>query len=535
LRRSWRAWTKRYTFEGSTLKKVRIVYQAFFLVLFFLLLGMTTQSLMGGYPVSIFLEADPLVALGTMLSSGTLYLGLAWAAVIVGITLVFGRIFCSWICPLGIINHIAGLIFPKKKTDAQKMAENRPRPMYNLKYYLLVFFLVSAAFGSLQIGLMDPICVLVRSFSTSIFPAAHELNKDLYPQLNFNWGWVIGGLFIAIVLANRIIPRFWCRALCPLGALLGVLSRFSVFRIHRNLDACTNCNKCVEVCDGAAEPQASTKQSECLMCFNCIADCPHDALSYAFLPPTEGSEDMVQLGRRELFGSVVAGAAFLPLNRASHLNPREQGLPKAYDAQLIRPPGSLPEDQFLSACIKCDECIKVCPTNVLQPAGFEAGLEGLWTPIAEYRLGNCLQRCNLCGEVCPTGAISRFSIKDRLGNLDEGVEPIRMGTAFYDKGRCLPYSMDTPCVKCEEFCPTSPKAIWSIEIEKLDRHGKSIMLQQPRVDIDRCIGCGSCEWACPVSEPAVYVTNAHESRAENKRLKLVHASPQSQDCEKSHS
>lgn len=523
LRRNVRRTSKRvrarYWTEVSTLKKLRIAYQVFFLTLFFLMLGMTTETLLGSYPTSIFLEASPLVALGTMLSSGTLYMGLAWAGVIVLITLIFGRIFCSWICPLGIINHLTGLLFPKKKTEAERVAENRPRPLYNLKYYLLSFFLIAAAFGSLQVGLMDPICLTVRSFSTSLLPATHELYSALYPQLNFNWGWVIGGIFIAVVLANRWIPRFWCRALCPLGALLGVLSRFSLFRIHRNLTNCTNCNKCVEVCDGAAEPQATTKQSECLMCMSCIAECPHDALSYKFMPPAEGSEDMVALGRRELFGSVIAGAAFLPLNRASHLNSREEGLPKAYDSDLIRPPGSLPEDQFLASCIKCDECIKVCPTNVLQPAGFEAGLEGLWTPISVYKLGNCLQRCNLCGDVCPTGAIQKFSIADRIGNLEQ--KPIRAGTAFYNKGRCLPWSMDTECVKCEEFCPTSPKAIWSIEITKVDRHGNTITLQQPRVDIDKCIGCGSCEWACPVSEPAVYVTNAHESRAENKRLKLV--------------
>ena len=525
LRTGWAKALKRVRLrlgqDNRTLKRIRLAYQVFFLTLFFLLLGLTTQSLLGGFDVNLFLEASPLVALGTLLSSGTLYLGLAWAGVIVAITLIFGRIFCSWICPLGIINQISGLLFPRKRTEDENIAVNRPRALYNLKYYILTAMLVAAAFGSNQIGLMDPICVVTRSFATSFFPAAHEFAPTVLPQLNFNWGWVIGGLFLAIVLANRIIPRFWCRALCPLGALLGVLSRVSLFRIHRNLDTCTNCNKCVAACDGAAEPQATTKQSECLMCFNCIAECPHDALSYGFMPPAETTEDFIQLDRRAIVGSVLAGAAWLPLNRASQLNTRESSLPKAYDSKLIRPPGSLPEDQFLAACIKCDECIKVCPTNVLQPAGFEAGLEGLWTPIAQYRLGNCLQRCNLCGDVCPTGAITKFSLADRIGDREAEKPPIRAGTAFYEHGRCLPWSMDTACVKCEEFCPTSPKAIWSLEVTKVDRNGNTITLQQPRVDIDKCIGCGSCEWACPVSEPAVYVTNAHESRATNKRLKLV--------------
>ncbi len=506
--------------DSRTLKRLRVAYQVFFLSLFFLLLGLTTQASLGGFDVNVFLEASPLVALGTLLSTGTLYMGLAWAGLIVAITLVFGRIFCSWICPLGILNQLSALIFPRPRTEEESIAVNRPRNLYHLKYYILVFMLVAAVFGSLQVGLMDPICLVVRSVSTSILPATHELHPSLSPQLNFNWGWVIGGIFLAILLANRIIPRFWCRALCPLGALLGVFSKVSVFRIHRNLDNCTNCNKCVAACDGAAEPQATTKQSECLMCMNCIAECPHDALSYSFMPPKEGSESFVALDRRAAVGSLLAGAAWLPLNRASHLNTRESSLPKAYDPKLIRPPGSLPEEHFLAACIKCDECIKVCPTNVLQPAGLEAGLEGLWTPISVYRLGNCLQRCNLCGDVCPTGAISKFSVFDRIGAPPEK-KPIRAGTAFYDHGRCLPWSMDTTCVKCEEFCPTSPKAIWSLEVTKLDRNGNTITLQQPRVDIDKCIGCGSCEWACPISDPAVYITNAHESRAENKRLKLV--------------
>jgi ferredoxin len=173
--------------------------------------------------------------------------------------------------------------------------------------------------------------------------------------------------------------------------------------------------------------------------------------------------------------------------------------------------------------------MKVCPNNALHPAFFEAGVEGLWTPMLVPRIGYCEHSCVLCGQVCPTGAIRKIDERAKLGI---GQPPIRIGTAMYDTGRCLPWAMATPCIVCEEFCPTSPKAIWLEPVEvpkRLGQHGPNgepppmttVKLQRPHVDPALCIGCGACEKVCPVvDKPAVYVTNAGESRSRTNVILL---------------
>ena len=208
------------------------------------------------------------------------------------------------------------------------------------------------------------------------------------------------------------------------------------------------------------------------------------------------------VGRRELVLAGVFGLLFFPMARLSG------GVRKNFSAGVIRPPGSVAEDEFLRRCIKCDQCIRVCPTNVLQPALFEAGLEGLWTPIMISKMGWCELNCTLCSQVCPTGAIREISIAEKLGvGPFEAKGPIKTGTAFYNQGRCLPWAMDTSCVVCEEVCPVSPKAIFTRNVEVTDRWGATIELKRPYIDPVKCIGCGICEHECPVKDdPAVYVT-----------------------------
>jgi formate hydrogenlyase subunit 6/NADH:ubiquinone oxidoreductase subunit I len=168
--------------------------------------------------------------------------------------------------------------------------------------------------------------------------------------------------------------------------------------------------------------------------------------------------------------------------------------------------------------------MKVCPNNALHPALGEAGLEGLWSPTMVPRIGYCEPSCVLCSEVCPTGAIWQITPKEKGWVVGVGAaagQPVRLGTAFYDRGRCLPWAMATECIVCEEWCPTSPKAIYLRPVEVTDSTGTVKQIRQPYVDPDRCVGCGACEFACPVKDqPAVYVTSIGESRSKTNQILL---------------
>ena len=532
----------------------RILSQVFFFSLFIFLLWVTWFSRLGGYPVSLFLELDPLVGFATALSTHTVYRWLWRGLIILVPTLLLGRFFCNWLCPYGSLHQFIGWLFNIRK-NRDDIDKNRYRSVFQFKYYLLIIFIVLALFGSLQIGLLDPICLLVRSVAVAISPAADMLSAKLdltflssapgaSEQRIFDGAWFVGLMLLGLVGMNLVIPRFFCRVLCPLGAFLGYLSRFSLWRIDRDLSKCTDCNLCLRRCEGAADPQAALRKSECFVCFNCIDDCPEDALSYKLVPLSlkdriqgkVGSDDATLLGRkviskiaeteitgpalprRRVFFATMGGALAFPFLRLSKaVNNR------GYNEKTIRPPGSVAEEEFLERCIKCDQCINVCPTNVLQPSTLiQGGLEGVWTPVMDFAVGFCQLNCTLCSEVCPTGAIQKISPLEKLGRGPfEEKGPIRLGTAFFNRGRCLPWAMETPCVVCEEVCPVSPKAIGSYEETITRWDGKKVELKRPYMRPELCIGCGICEHECPVmDDAAVYVTTIGETRSKERSLLL---------------
>jgi len=453
---------------------VRIIVQAVVMALFLSCVLVTTFACLDEMPALVFwvgkfLEIDPLIAVATTITTHTLYKGLLWSLVILVPTLFLGRFFCNWICPFGILHHFVGWVFNTRNTQ-QKIESNRYRPIYAIKYYLLGAMLIAAVFGTLQIGLLDPICLLHRSLTTSVLPALNAptpvaawLGEPRTHQL----AWVIGFLVVFFVSMNLVIPRFFCRVLCPLGALLGVLSRFALWRIERDPQTCTNCGLCSKNCEGACDPHAQLRMSECFVCFNCIEDCPHGSLKFAFLPKREHEVTWPDIARRKVVFAGVMGVLFYPFARLSGRATKD------FSSKVIRPPGAVEELEFLERCIKCDQCIRVCPTNVLQPAMLEAGVEGVWTPVMNFRIGFCQLNCTACGQVCPTGAIQRLSVDQKLGmgeHADQG--PVKLGTAHFDRGRCLPWSKNIPCVVCEEVCPTSPKAIHTERKQLLIRDGK---------------------------------------------------------------
>lgn len=479
-----------------------------------------------GWPVNLFLYLDPLAGLGMLLTTRTLYAGMLWGLATVVLTILLGRFFCGWLCPFGAIHQFVGFLGRRKKKTVAKINLNRYHRGQAVKYGLLIFILTAAMadlarfilrlpqeeplffwmgfliclsaiavlavlkletrpkravlllaiifgswlfFGSilrgdrllaasLQSGLLDPMALLYRSVNLVLLPLLDGSVLKLSVSTRYYQGaWLLGAIFLTTVLLNLKKPRFYCRYVCPLGALFGVLGRFALWRIGKGLDSCRrNCHVCESNCEGACAPSGQIRISECVLCCNCLTDCFKQEIGYRTAPSASGEIQTPGVSRRAFLVSALSGAAAIPMIRLGG-----QAGP-GWNAQLVRPPGALAEPMFLDRCIKCGQCMRVCPTNVIHPAAFEGGLEGLWTPMLDFRVGTsgCQLNCIACGHICPTAAIRPITLDERLGRnrfADKG--PVKIGTAFIDRGRCLPWAMDKPCIVCQENCPVSPKAI----------------------------------------------------------------------------
>ena len=532
---------------------LRRICQAFFLILFFFLLVearlphdihliysptlVVEKDLRLDQPTTFFFQLDPLVWLTSLISGHLLIKGFLWTVVILVMTVMLGRVFCGFICPFGTIHHLVSWVKPSLKGERMVRA-NQKTSSQKVKYFVLIAVLVSAAAGVNLAGLVDPIAFLFRSVGLAILPGLgaglrevfNFLAKSDIKVLNlFSYGaevlvapifgydpkvyytaWFIGVLFLVILFLNRIRPRFWCRTLCPLGALLGICARFSLLRLEKDQDKCADCALCSKGCQGAASPKPDEEweNAECMLCFNCLGSCPEDALSFRFRwsPKVNRQPD---IGRRAVLGGIAAGISLPFLGRL------DGQVNRVSDARLIRPPGSLPEKDFLRLCQRCGLCMKACPTNVINPALTEAGMAGFWTPHLVMILGYCEYSCTLCGSVCPTGAIKEISGKEKIER------PIKIGSVYVDRGRCLPWSGNGPCIVCEEHCPTSPKAIYLREEDLPQPGGKRVRVKLPYVDLKSCVGCGICEYKCPVKgRPAIRVVSAGESRSMKNQILL---------------
>jgi len=545
--------------RGLTLCRLRLASQVFFFVLFVFLLVRTefpgairsaALDVRIPWPVGWFLEADPFVALATALSTGTLYRNLLWALPFLLLAILVGRAFCGWMCPLGSLHHFISSLKSDAKRGAKLIESNRYKRWQATKYYLLVAVLVMALFGSVAGLLLDPLSFMVRSMSIAVVPtinaairggldtaygwplgparvivngAGFVLHATIlsFKQPHFNQAFLIGSLFVFVLVLNTRVTRFWCRAICPLGAMLGVCSRWSLVQMRKHEEKCDDCGRCLLHCQGGDDPVPGStwRKAECHLCLNCLSDCPTGGISFTWSTassPARQTRETPELKRRALITGMAAGAVLVPLMRSG------PGLKTPAGTSLLRPPGSLDESHFLDRCIRCGDCMKVCPNNALHPATLEGGVEGFWSPVLVPRIGYCEPNCVLCSQVCPTGAIWEITVAEK----NKKAAPIRIGTAFYDRGRCLPWAMATECIVCEEWCPTSPKAIYLVPAEVADRNGQAKTVKQPFVDPKLCTGCGACEYACPIKgSPAIYVTSAGESRSRTNQFLLQEHQP----------
>jgi polyferredoxin len=507
--RTW--WTPR---RWTTLRRL-VQYVA--LLAFVALFVWSRRGGWSGSVVNIPMRLDPLAMLAHLLASRTVLAGSALALITVALTLALGRVWCGWLCPLGTLLDLFSLRRWRGKRQAPTDSWRR------VKYGLLLTILVAALLTNLTLMIFDPLTILFRTLSVSVWPAVDQLvtaaETALYrvPSLRsaisdfdglvrpkvlppdpayYRYTLLYAGLFLGVVLLNLVAPRFWCRYLCPLGALLGLLSKVAVVRREVN-DRCTQCDACARVCPTGtiqAEKGYASDPGECTMCLECLAICPYSAiefpshLSLAERQPYDPS-------RRQALMALGAAIASMGLFR-SNLTA------KTDHPRLIRPPGAW-ENDLPSKCIRCGECIRACLTSAIQPAVTEAGIEGLWTPVLVPRLGYCDYSCNACGQVCPVQAIPPLSLEEKRQQV--------IGQAYIDQNRCIAWADYQDCIVCEEMCPVPDKAIKLERVEVRNADGMLVTVQRPHVIRERCIGCGICEYKCPVNGEAairVYVPSA---------------------------
>ncbi|MBN2103709.1 4Fe-4S binding protein [bacterium] len=505
------------------MRLVRRMTQIVFIILFFILFLAASYPLNDWIPVDLFLRMDALA----MASAGIAERFFLWkfipALIMLFITIFFGRFFCGWVCPMGCA--LDG--FDAAARTKYGNHDNPKKYRYRwIKYFLLILFLVTSVFSTEIAGWFSPIPLFTRTAVTVLYPLFVFIffgmfgvfyNITFLEDAMFNLqdsltgfilpismtvfrGMILTGLmFIAILSLSFITRRFWCRNLCPLGALLGIFSRLRWYR-RRVSDACIECGKCQLLCRMGAIPQdpRKTDHTECINCMDCQAICPTQAISFNL--KGKPAIEPVDLSRRRLLGAGLAGLASAGLISIGFSYPVEKG-------KVIRPPGALDEDRFLDRCIRCGECIRVCSTagKGLHFTGFESGIGGLGTPRLLTPAGYCEYHCNMCGQVCPTGAIHPLDLEEK--------HQMKMGTAQFDKTRCIPWYYGETCLVCEEHCPLENKAIKFREsiVTTIDGRKNKVLL--PYVDESLCVGCGICASVCPLSaDKGIFVTNAGEQR-----------------------
>ncbi len=530
----------------------------FMLFVAFFLLTTATGENKYGVDKNFFMLLDFLNTLKNTIASHHLALyAVGPGLFILLLTLWGGRIFCGWICPLGTTIDIADRLLYRKGRIFYSKKRSETRRFRNYKYIYLLTGLGALAWGIDILAFGDPISLITRTFTFVIYPPTAfvwnailnsadapplhigsviyrmggNLDSLRFPMTHYYNGVAVMLIFVGLLALSGYQERFWCRNLCPYGGLLALISRISWLRHYIKMDGCIHCKKCelqsrmgsYENLDRNAKAAPQHSISECIQCFRCETICPTDVIQIQARIPASIKEKLrlapagdaprpepqteIDLGKRRVVASLGAGILWGTLVKSS---PSEyQGIMRRYNRneKAMRPPGALEESAFVAACTRCAECMKVCPTNALQPATFEFGLEGLWTPMLIPSIGPCAEKCTSCGDVCPTGAIRPFTWQDKRYK-------IKMGLANVDKSTCVAWNGGRDCIVCAEVCPysavvfkdtfddTLPKDP-TLPIDhkdpitgKEDNRGRTKRV--PTVDERLCTGCGLCEYHCPV-------------------------------------
>jgi ferredoxin len=488
----------------KTAKKIRVVFSLTFLVLVSLVFLDPWHLIPTAAPA--YLTSIEIVPGLLKVIAATGILSVIGFVVIVLITFLFGRIYCSTVCPVGTLQDIS--IHFAKKLNKRKRFRYSKSPQW-LHYSILAAGLVAIlAGGSMMVGdLLEPFSNygrLMTNFGLPPILLANNLLAGLLTHFEVYFLYDIplhigeaGTLvftflfFATVVYLSATKGRLFCNSFCPAGAILSLISRVSLFKLVIKDDLCNDCGACDRVCKAECI-DSDTKRidfSACVGCFNCARSCPTNAIGYSMKASqspvrVEAKRDRgVLQSRRELLRNVGIPAATLLLAPGIV----ESGVLFKSSGKGISPPGSLGIGHFTSICTACHLCVASCPTNVLRPSFLEYGLAGVSQPLMNYEAGYCNYDCVICGEVCPTGAILKRTVEEK--------KRIQIGKASFVKDDCIVVSKKKDCAACSEHCPT--KAVHTTPYE-----GNLLL---PEVDNEVCVGCGACEHVCPATPKAIKV------------------------------
>lgn len=445
---------------------------------------------------------------------------------IIILTFFYGRVYCSFFCPLGILQDIIlriSNLFNKKKINEYS------KPQNILKYSLLALIVISFLTGSVfLINIFDPFSIYGKIMNVLIRPIIIGINNiisDNIQTTEFNYIYFIDNqwfeleiLLLPIVLLLVIgyitikHGRLWCNTICPVGGLLSIISKFSLYKLQINNHTCISCGLCQKVCKANCIDNSSKTIdfTRCVNCYNCIDVCRIDGITYKNSYIKKKTEEIVNLkidkNKREIItGSLGFLMAMSGLQSCKNTQENFQG--QKYDGKArmpITPPGSESIENFTNRCTACNLCVANCPSKVLQPSFLDYGVLGILQPKMDYNTGFCNLKCTKCGEVCPTGAIKAVTEADK--------QKIQIGRVSLIFDYCIVFTDGTDCGACSEHCPS--KAVY------MEAYGH---LFAPQINPEICIGCGACEYICP-SKPIKAITvksnpiHKIAKKPENKRI-----------------
>jgi len=508
--------------NSSILRKVRIVVSILFIVvttfLFVDIYNLITPAIAGKIT---FLQFVPsllkFIAIFSFSSFGFLIIFL--------LTFLFGRIYCSSICPLGTFQDVIN--FVSKKIKKKKRKNLYLKEIKWLRFTILGLTIIFFLFGStLAINFFDPYSIYGRIAGNFFRPILIGINNVIaYSLEKVRIFWIspfdlkafnfipffisLAFLILVFVLAWKK-GRLYCNTVCPVGTLLGYLSKLSLFKIIINEEDCLSCGACARECKADCIDSLNKKidYTRCVVCFDCLTSCPTDGITFSYSKKEKNVDKKVDEKKRDFL--TKTSIYFLSLSTIAAQIEKKIKVTKPSKVQIFRkhavsPPGSLSIERFNSKCTSCHLCVSVCPTQVLQPSFLEYGFTGMLQPRLDNQAGFCNYECKICSDICPTGAILPINLEDK--------KLTQLGVAKFIKENCIVHTQKTDCGACSEHCPT--KAVHMIPYE-----GNLVI---PEVREKYCIGCGACEFACPVIPfKAIYVegNDVHKKAEKNTELKL---------------